>query len=143
MLTLSVRKPDVQKALQELVATTEQKIKLVMEAVAVETIAYLKSFQADRKPPHKTVPPPPGPYHPGGWRDITSQLVNSYGWEINPIDGGVRLVLKNDAEYAVYLEHRDGFFVLSGVTDPGGPVEQALIEVCAQIAPEFQVVRGG
>lgn len=141
MLTLSVRKPDWQKAIQGLAVETEQKIRLVMEAVAVETIAYLKSHTAERRPPARRGGPL-RPAHPGHWADVTGQLVNSYAWEVNPIDGGTRLVLRNDAEYAVYLEARDGFFVLSGVTDPGGPVEEALVEVCAKIAPEFRVVRG-
>jgi hypothetical protein len=103
----------------------EEKIRLVMEAVGTETVAYLKGLTQEQR----------------GWATITGELAAGYAFEVTQVDGGARLTLRNDVDYAIYLEAKHGFFVLSGVLDPGGPVEQALVEVCARIAPEFQVVR--
>ena len=138
MLQSSVRQPDWQKAIQALAVEAEEKVRLVIEAVAIETIAYLKSHTEELRPPAR------GGLsarfaHPGHWADVTGILANSYGWEISRIPGGWRLTLVNTAEYAIHLEARDGFFVLSGVADPGGPVEEALGEVVGQIAPEMRV----
>jgi hypothetical protein len=139
MLQFSVRKPDVQKAVADLKVSIEEKARLVLEAVGVEVIAYLKSITDERRPPAR------GGLaerfaHPGHWADVTGILANSYGWEIVKIPGGWRLVLYNTAEYAIHLEHKEGFFVLSGVADPGGPVEEAVAEVVPRVAPGMRVV---
>ena len=135
MLQLSVRQPDWQKAIKELALAQDEKIRLTLEAVGVEVVAWLKSHQLERKPPGR---PRPGPFHPGGWRDITNILVSSYQPpSVTKVNGGWRLTFANTAEYAIYLELRDGFFVLSGIMDQGGIVQQTLTEVIANIAPEW------
>lgn len=140
MLTFSPRVVGVPKVIAELKITIEQKMMAVMDAVGAETITYLQTDLPGRSPPHKSNPPA-GPFKPGGWRSITDELAESYGYEVGPIKNGVRLTLRNTADFAIYLEFRDGFFVLRGVTDPGGPVPEALIKACAKVAPEFKVLR--
>jgi hypothetical protein len=145
MLQLSVRQPDWQKAIQDLAVAEREKIRLVLESVGAETIAHLKSITDERRPPAR------GTLgerfaHPGHWADVTGVLANSYGWEIQPTENGWRLILSNTAEYAIHLEARHGFFVLTGVADPGGPVEEALKDVASKIAPSWSVSalpRGG
>ena len=77
--------------------------------------------------------------HPGGWGDITGALANAYAWKVERTSDGAMLTFENNMEYAVHLEARDGYFVLSGITDPGGPVEQELVRLVGQVAPEWEV----
>ena len=141
MLKLSVSKPDWQRAIRALRVSAERKAELVAEAAGAETIAYLRSLTDEMRPPARRGGQE-RPAHPGHWADITGQLAASYGWEVESIPGGVRLVLTNGADYAVYLEDRNGFFVLTGVADPGGPVEEQIRAAMAVIAPEWQVKAG-
>jgi hypothetical protein len=77
--------------------------------------------------------------HPGHWADVTSNLANAYSFEVDVGDDYGQLMLKNSMEYAAYLEAKNGYFVLSGVLEPGGPVERAILHVLAEIAPDWQV----
>ena len=121
--------------------STEDKIFRVLQMVGINTIAYLRSFTARRSPPVRRGEGSRA-QHPGGWADVTSNLANAYTWKVTRDEGGATLVLSNSMEYAAYLEARDGFFVLRGVAEPGGPVEQALKEAAAVVAPGW-VVRYG
>lgn len=139
MLRLSVSQPDWQQAIRELAISAEEKAKKVLESVGIETVSYLRSLTDEMRPPAKRGEGE-RQAHPGHWADVTGQLALSYAWDVQGLPGyGARLTLSNSAEYAVYLEARDGFFVLSGVTDPGGPVEQALRQAIAAIAPEWEL----
>ncbi len=116
------------------------KLELTLEQVGQETVDYLRSLVAGTV---EGWPDPDGPGrqpHPGGWADRTTVLAASYGYEVERGDGSVTLRLYNTAEYAFWVEVMDGYFVLSGVTDPGGPVEQAFRAVAARLAPDMVVV---
>lgn len=78
--------------------------------------------------------------HPGHWADRSGQLALSYASEVVEDGDSIILVLSNSAEYAVYVEAHDGFFVLSGVLEDGGPVEQAFRAVAARLAPDWEIV---
>jgi hypothetical protein len=129
--------------LAESVAALEEdalrKLELILEAVGASTIAYLRSLTSEMRPPARGK----DEYrraHPGHWADVTGQLANSYSYEVERRgDDEVVLILRNDAEHAIYLEAREGFFVLSGVADPGGPVEQAIRRVVPIVAPGWEV----
>jgi len=58
------------------------------------------------------------------------------------LPNGAVLTLSNSMGYAGTLEKRDGYYVLKGVTDPGGPLEQELRAAIARIAPSWRVVSG-
>lgn len=129
--------------LERVKGDTLKRVQRTMQVVGVETVTYLRSLTKTMRPP---VRPGEGPRraHPGGWADVTGNLANAYEWEVD-VDAGagiVTLVLKNGMEYAAYLDARDGYFVLRGVADEGGPVEQALVRILARVAPGMQVVRG-
>lgn len=128
LLTFKVRQPDWQKVIQGAVAPlVDDRIRIVFEAVGAEMFAWLKSLSKEER----------------GWASITGHLADSYQPpKVEKIKDGWRLTLANTAYYSVFLEARDGMMVLSGVTDPGGPFEQKLREVCAEIAPEFIIVTG-
>ncbi|HYC31116.1 MAG TPA: hypothetical protein VEB59_02450 [Gemmatimonadales bacterium] len=142
MLELSAGKTSyLDQVVANIALDTMAKLELVLQQVGQETIDYLRSLTDEMRPPARAGEPQ-RQAHPGHWADVTSQLANSYRWEVQRTGDSLRLRLANDAEHAVYLEQRDGFFVLSGVTEPGGPVETALRAVVARLAPEMTVVLG-
>jgi hypothetical protein len=114
---------------------------VILDAVGAETVAFLRSLTSEMQPPAKPGEPARAA-HPGGWADITGQLANAYAWDVSTDGDGVRLVLSNNMEYAAALDAKDGYFVLSGVTEPGGPVEAALRRVVAMVAPDWEVRYG-
>lgn len=77
-----------------------------------------------------------------GWRNVTGNLADSYAFEVHTHSDGPTLVLSNSAEYAATLQARDGYFVLTGVLDAGGPVEGALLRGAASVAPDWEVRYG-
>lgn len=107
----------------------QDKVVLILEKVGEVMVTYLEGLTEEQR----------------GWvsRHGTAMgsLAGSYGSEVTPIPGGARLGIKNDAEHAAYVEAIDGMMVVHGIMDPGGPVEQKLVEVCAEFAPEWTVVR--
>lgn len=118
------------------------KFAAIAEMIGVETIAYLRSLTSEMRPPIKAG----GKWrkaHPGHWADRRSTLALSYAYEVVEQAGLVTLILRNTAEYAIYLELHDGFFVLSGVTDDNGPAEQALRRAAKRVAPEWTFEAGG
>ena len=126
MLTFHVRPiKGWDKAIQAHAQAAQDKIELVLEKVGEEVTRRLVALTETEQ----------------GWRNVTGNLEEGYTWHVDGIDGGARLILRNDVYYAVFLEARDGFMVLHGVLDPGGLVEQVLVEVAAEFAPEWTVVR--
>lgn len=138
-LSLSIRKVDWKQALAAHTLPTEETIRNILESVGLEVIAYLKSKTDERRPPWPSASGPERQAHPGHWADRRGQLVGSYSHQVRAVDGGWRLELRNTAEYALYLELRDGFFVLSGVLDRGGIVMEALADVIPTVAPGMEV----
>lgn len=114
-----------QSAIRDLQMDVTRKAVLAMNAVGAETVAFLRSQTSEMRPPAH-VNGPMRPAHPGHWADISGALALAYAYEVVVSDNGVQLRMLNSMEYAVYLENHLGYWVLSGVTDPGGPVDQAL-----------------
>jgi hypothetical protein len=141
-LHLSAVTPEVLEPLLKLQMDEKQKLILILQMVGMQTIAYLRSLTSEMRPPGRK---PSGiktgvrRAHPGHWADLSGQLANAYSWEVIDRGNEVVLVLRNSAEYAMWLELRDGFFVLSGVTEPGGPVMKALEVIVPQVAPGWSV----
>lgn len=113
------------KSVETTVFQTKQKAVYAAHFVGNETIAFLRSLTDTMRPPARA-----GEgmrrAHPGGWADVRGTLAASYSYKVEPTDFGARLTLINTAEYAVYLELMDGYYVLSGVGEPGGPIEKIL-----------------
>jgi hypothetical protein len=139
MFTSAFDDPDFTEAFAQIGVGVQVQIQLMLEAVGAEVIAYLRSLTAEMRPPTR-----PGEgersAHPGHWADVTGNLSNAYGWRVESTGDGYTLVLFNTMDYAVYLEAKEGFFVLRGITDNDGPVEQAIRNAAARIAPEWRVV---
>src|SRR5690625_1740566 len=79
------------------------------------------------------------PRHPGGWADRTGRLARSYGYEVNRVGDGIAITILNTDQKASLVEARDGYFVVSGVTEAGGPVDRALREAIAELAPGWEM----
>jgi phage gpG-like protein len=130
------------EALQTIEQDASRKIELVLRQTGILTIQYLRSLTNETRPPWRKGEGPRRA-HPGHWADITGRLANGYAWDVGPSDdGGWALLLSNDTEYAAALEARDGFFVLKGVAEPGGPVERMLRQAASVTAPEWEVRLG-
>lgn len=111
----------------------------ILDVVGAETVAWLRSHTAGLRPPAKAGEPDRRA-HPGGWADVTGQLAASYDHTVRQNNAHtVTLTLSNAAEYAVYLEARDGYFVLSGAVEPGGPVDRFLRGRLSAILPHWKV----
>jgi hypothetical protein len=131
----------IAEAVADMGVETADGLELMLMAVGEKTVAYLRSLTSEQRPPVKRSGPVRSA-HPGHWGDVTGQLANSYGYYVYRSPGELQLVLYNTAEYAIFLEQHEGFFVLSGVTESGGPVEMAIRHAVAAIAPDWRVVIG-
>lgn len=139
MLTLQAVEPDVLSAVKKLQLDASRKLELLADMIGADVIAYLRSLTSELRPPA------PGKHdprqaHPGHWADVKGQLAGAYGYEVERrSDAEVALILKNGSEHALWLEIKEGFFVLRGVAERNGPVAQALRKVIAAVAPGWQV----
>jgi hypothetical protein len=113
-------------------------MRAVLSEAGRQVIDYLRSLTGEMRPPVEA-----GgamrPAHPGHWADVTGALAAGYDFRVEDTNDGVQLVLLNDVGYAVFLEAHDGFFVLKGVADAGGPVSQAMRSVVSEIMPGWEV----
>lgn len=138
-LSLSVDRDAIAREIAALHVDTTEKIRLVLEAIGVETIAYLRSLTAELRPPvHRGGPNRHA--HPGHWADVTGNLANAYGYAVHVVADGAVLVLRNTMEYAAALEAKEGYFVLKGVTERDGPIDRALRHALKTIAPDWELV---
>ena len=136
MLRLSIVEEDWLDQFEALQMDVRRKANLALQTIGIETVAYLRSLTTKLQPPAKKGEGP-RPAHPGGWADISTTLVNSYGYEVY----GTSLLLYNTAEYAVWLEDRHGYYVISGVIGAGGagPIIDALRLVVGRLGGELHV----
>jgi len=72
---------------------------MAMESVLVDMVAFAKEN--------------------GPWKDITSNLRQSISYKKPEIlsDGTIRGIVFAGMEYAIYVEYRQGYWVLSGAVD--------------------------
>lgn len=116
-----------------------QKMRNALEMIGRDVVAFLRSTTSTTRPAARAGEPR-RKAHPGGWADVTGNLANAYAFEIIQDGSGFVLRFENSMEYAATLEERDGYYVLSGVTESGGPVEQALKQVVSRAFPEWRVI---
>jgi hypothetical protein len=134
----TVLSEDILREIEAVRISEMQKVRNVAEMVGHETIAFLRSKTGETQPPLRAGQPSRRA-HPGGWADVSGNLALAYEFEILEEPDGWLVHFRNGMEYAAILEARDGYFVLRGVTDPGGPVDRALRIAIARIAPDWTV----
>lgn len=118
---------------------TADQAKLVLEAAAHTILDFVKSFTGQAAPLDKKHPFPRGA-HPGGWGDISNDLVDKYFATVtlNP-DGNWQLNVGNTSDHAVFVEAKDGLLVVRGLTEKGGPVAKAIYQANKQLGDRFKV----
>lgn len=137
MIKAKSRTPSYRKGVESTVFVTKQKAVYAAHVVGSETIAFLRSLTDNMRPPARN-----GEgmrrAHPGGWADVRGTLAGSYSYRVEPTEFGAKLILINTAEYAVYLELMDGFYVLSGVGEKGGPIDTILREKAESLGFKYR-----
>lgn len=113
-------------------------MEILLDHVGSQVVGYLRSYTNEWRPPSRGTSARRRA-HPGHWADITHELEESYHWDVVRDSESVSLVLSNDSGHAVHLEYMDGFYVLKGVTEKGGPVEQAVRLMINRYIPGAQV----
>jgi hypothetical protein len=110
--------------------------KHVLEAVGEAVVKYLRSLTGEMRPPARF-----GggmrPAHPGHWADVTGELAKSYSWHVVQAGFYYQLEIRNSSGHAAALEAMDGFFVLTGIQEPGGPIDRAFETVIPIVAPNL------
>ena len=135
--------PGQLEGLDELLRSMEIEAKdrlvLLMQEIGERTLEFLRSYTNQTAPPIRKGDPPRR-RHPQYWADRTGDLARAYDYTVTVSGNVVNLTFANDMGYAAELEGRDGYFVLKGVTERGGPVEAALRQALAIVAPDWELV---
>lgn len=105
---------------------------MVLDRVGERTVELLQSYVGGRTEDGRLK-------HPGGWADRSGELADSYDYEVTSDGGRWRLTILNAARHAQMVEALDGYFVVRGITEPGGPVQTALAQAVQELAPGWSV----
>lgn len=147
--------PDFANAWKQDEADVVEKSFLLLNFIGEEVIAFLRSYTGNKLPEHRSnIPshpdqqpgmPRPEQYlgtrqtHPGGWADVSKDLMKKYKFRVDNDGSGWKLSILNTSDHAIYVEAMDGLFVVRGVLDPGGPVHRALAKAIKKITPGWQL----
>lgn len=138
---------------------------IILSQVGKDVVRYLRSYTSRKNPPRyprrkytyvdsvrtkltkkqQKELQPDRPAHPGGWSDVTGpmekdSLAASYYWRVGAVPGGIKLTIGNSSTHAAYVEAKDGYFVVTGIFAPNGPVMKAIRKYMKQYAPGTQVL---
>jgi hypothetical protein len=128
MIKAKIKTPDYRQAiLSGAVFVTKKKAVYAAHILGSELIVFLRSLTDTMRPPARAGEGQRRA-HPGGWADVRGTLDLSYSYTVEETELGAILILVNTANYSIYLELMDGYYVLSGVDEPGGPVDRILRE---------------
>lgn len=135
---------DLRQLIKQIEESTIDRMETILTLMKSDILAYLRSYTNVMKPPRdyvtKFMLDPNSvrvrrpradktgwrPAHPGGWADVTENLMQSYYTVLERIDGGWKFTVGNKSGHARYVEGRDGMFVVTGILNPGGPVDKAI-----------------
>lgn len=128
----------VLEAMKEIEADAFIKLRKICDFVGIRTIELLRSYTGKMRPPIRPGEPARKARY-GNWADDSGNLARAYAYEIEQTPTSISIVFSNAMEYAAALDVKEGFFVLRGVADSGGPVEQMLRRAIAEIAPDMEL----
>jgi hypothetical protein len=143
LFTAQVEEPDLRSMIKEISASSSDQTRAILEFTKSDVLTFLRSYTNVYRPPRyerkfrldaqsRRIKINPGsqedwrPAHPGGWADVEYDLAEKYFSRLVWTDGAWELILGNYSDHAVYVEQKDGFFVLESVLDPGGPVFRSI-----------------
>lgn len=154
----TVDNPDVVEMIASIEANSTDTIRAVLEFVRKDVLYFLKSYTNVERPPtgyqrkftldkeSRRIKVPKSdrtgwrPAHPGGWADISEDLKKKYFTDVQFVEGAWRLTIGNKSDHAVFVEARDGFFVVHGVLEPGGPVARSILRAIKALGLNWKVV---
>lgn len=102
----------------------------ILDEIGKRVVAKLQSHTSEMRPPARRGGA--ARYaHPGHWGDVTGALASQYGYDVDRKSGRNTLTITNEDRegYGAILEMREGFFVLRGIDDPGGLIDQTMRQV--------------
>lgn len=151
---------DLMDMLKQVEAGTTDNVRMVLELVRKDVLYFLKSYTDVQRPPRyqrkftydatlRRVKVSNAdrtgwrPAHPGGWADVSLDLKAKYYTEVTWEQNGWRLTIGNRSEHAVYVEARDGYFVVHGVLEPNGPVARAIRKAIKELGVQWKFTSGG
>jgi len=120
---------------------TEEAILATLNTVGITLINWLRSSDGE----NGTQPPVrkgegPRDAHPGGWADNTGRLNRNTLFKVLHQGNQYVLRLYNNTSYAIKLDEKDGYFVLSGVIDgPDTPGYKLLETMLKKALPDWSV----
>lgn len=84
------------------------------DEVAADMIEHAQDYTGKLRPP-VYAGNPPRPAHPGNWADITTVLVQGFTYSVKWQGHELHFVFGNEVEYALYLEKKEGYWVIGGL----------------------------
>jgi len=151
-----IESPDMRRAFREIEMTDHELIGEVLAEFKRDLLRFLKGytnrtrpgdyraqfthkmFEGKRAPDRDRVEwsvfakwwNSPRPAHPGGWADITHELMNSYKIDIETTGSGdFTITVRNESEHAKFVEAMAGFWVVNGIFDPGSKAMRMLEQI--------------
>lgn len=142
-----VESPDYREFVNNIEMSMGERVQTILRLIGVEVRVYLQSYTSKRNPPRyrkkytygdsgerlkklykyeQRALQPDRPAHPGAWSDVSKELMEGYYVQVKKNDVDWELVIGNRSSHAVYVEAKDGYFVVTGIMDPGGPVDRAI-----------------
>jgi len=124
------------ETLKEIEADISVKLRKVADFVGIRTIELLRSYINETRPPVRPGEPARKARY-GHWADNSGNLARAYDYNVEQTPNSITIVFSNSMDYAAALDVKEGFFVLRGVADRGGPVEQMLRRAVQELAPDW------
>lgn len=97
-------------------AKVEQRLKVraALDIAGKEVLNHVRSLTNETKPGTRSGDGP-RQVHPGGWADVTSNLVNSLNSQVLPSKPKTEtLEMAATMEYAEFIESKEGYTLLAG-----------------------------
>lgn len=156
----TVDSPDVQDMIKNLEYSTTDTVRAVLEFVRKDVLYFLKSYTNVQQPPRyqrkfsydkdlKRFKVPKSdrtgwrPAHPGGWADVSQDLMKKYKTDVVWEGGAWKLIISNSSAHAAYVEAKHGYFVVHGVLEPRGPVAKSIAKALKALGVDWKFTSGG
>lgn len=160
LFTATVDDTEVLDLIQNISNNTTDQVYTILIFVRSDILAFLRSYTNVMRPPRyqrkfildknqARVRVDPAditgwrPAHPGGWADVEFDLRDRYYARVDWAGDGWRLIVGNRSDHAVWVEARDGMFVVEGIMEPGGPVSQSIAKAMKALGLNWKIVGPG
>lgn len=160
LFAAQVEEPDLLDMIKNISTNSQDQVRAVLEFARTDLLVFLKSYTNVYRPPRyqrkfrlndqsRRIAVDPGdrqdwrPAHPGGWADVENTLRDNYYVQLNWVGNAWQLLAGNRAPEAVFVEAMDGYFVVSGVMEPRGPVGRSIAKAVKALGIKNWKITGG